>query len=140
MDHFGIGTAIKAQTITYFQLARATGRTMMMVADVKDDDRIIFTNHEEANRVQRLLSHRDCRAVCTVIDPIREFHKLSDLHAARGRTIFDHTWIEQYYLHVIGVANREIDHIEKSLSGDEAKETARQRRENTCWRREGTLK
>lgn len=54
MDSFGIGAALKGAALIYFQASRRTGRTTSLVESLKDGDRVIFTNSNEADRVKRI--------------------------------------------------------------------------------------
>lgn len=99
-DIFGIGVAIKGATMTYFQAARRSGRTVSMVAALKDGDRVWFTDSREADRVHRLCAERGIEVECRVCDP-RDIHKVWERGIAKGRTVFDHSWVERFYLNSI---------------------------------------
>ena len=136
MDHFGIGAAIQGAARIYIQSARHTGRTQSLVDSVKEGDRVIFTDRKEAERVKRLCSERAVKIECLVIDPKRP--DLAYQHgSSKGRTIFDHQWIEEYYLITIDRAMKDIDHIESQLSGDGFPhlETRRKAEEIAKWQR-----
>lgn len=134
MDHFGIGAAIQGAARIYIQSARRSGRTQSLIDSVKDGDRIIFMNRNEADRVKRLCLERDVKIECLVINP-REPGLAYERGSSKGRTIFDHQWIEEYYLLTIGRAMKDIDHIESQLSGDgfPHRETRRKAEEIAKW-------
>jgi hypothetical protein len=116
MDHFGIGAAIRAATMMYAQSARRTGRTTSLIESVKDGDRICFSSHQEARHVKALCADRGVRVECVVVSPSHP-EQLLDLGTAQGRTLMDHSWVEQYYIAAIERAQAEIDQFEARLSG-----------------------
>lgn len=54
----------------------------------------------------------------------------------KGRTIFDHSWVEQYYLQAIERTQQEIDHFERQASGfgDAHRETRWRAEEIAKWK------
>ncbi len=136
MDHFGIGLAIKGMAIAYFHASRATGRTTSLVESVKDGDRIVFIDSNHARRVERLCLDRGVNVECIVVDPKTPEH-VFDMPTSVGRTIFDHCWIEQRYLHVIERTQKEIDTLERESSGygEAHRETKRSAEQLMKWQR-----
>jgi hypothetical protein len=116
MDHFGIGSAIRALVVTYFQFARRSGRTTSLVESVKDGDRILFADRREADRVSSLCTERGVRVECLVIDP-RTPERIFEHSTPTGRSIFDHSWVEQRYLEAVKHTQQEIDNLERKASG-----------------------
>lgn len=116
MDHFGIGAAVQGAARVYFQSARRTGRTTSLVESLKDGDRVVFRSHSEAEHVLHMCKDRGVNVECIVIDP-EDPSKLFERNTSEGRTLFDHTWVEQYYFNVIAKAQRDIDYIERETSG-----------------------
>lgn len=114
MDMFGIGSAVKSMMKIYSVSARHTGRTLSMVENVKNGDRIIFTNAKEANRVKRLIKEKGIDVECIYV-PDYEF--IMEIGTGQGRTILDHSWVEDFYASAIERANKDIDFFEKQLSG-----------------------
>lgn len=135
MDHFGIGTAVEALMRAYQQASRGSGRTTSLVESVKDGDRIVFLSQKEADRVKRLCLERSIQVECIVISP-RELDRLYHRGPSKGRTIFDHTWVEMYYQHKIEVAQREIDELQRQASGfgEADRQTRRKALEVARWR------
>lgn len=135
MDHFGIGAAMRGMALTYFQSARRTGRTTALVESVKDGDRIVFADSREAERVRRLCLERGITVECIVSDP-KTPQRLFERGTSKERTIFDHGWVEQYYLDVLEGHAREIDHLTTQLSGygEAHRETKRCAEERMKWR------
>lgn len=135
MDHFGIGAAVDGAVQIYLQSARRTGRTTSLVESVKEGDRIVFVDSREAERVNRLCLERRVNVDCIVIDP-KYPERLFERGTSQGRTMFDHSWVEQYYLAAISRANSDIDHLEKQASGygEAHRETHRRAEEIAKWR------
>lgn len=134
MDHFGIGSAIAGAVAIYLRSSRGTGRTTSLVESVKDGDRIVFSVASEAKRVQRLCEERGVKVECIVIDP-KSPQRIFERGTSQGRTIFDHSWVEQYYLHAIEDAQKDIDRLERESSGYGAahQETKHRAREVSKW-------
>ena len=134
MDHFGIGAAMRTANLIYNQAARRTGRTTSLIESLKDGDRVVFINRMEADRVQRLCRERGTKVDCIVIDVEAAF-ELAHRAPSKGRTLFDHTWVEQFYLHKIEQAGREIDHLQRETSafGTPHIETRRTAEELSKW-------
>jgi len=134
MDHFGIGAAIHAAAFIYTQSARRTGRTTSLVESVKDGDRIVFSDEREALRVQRLCAERGVQVECRVVNP-KTPDRIFEMGTPQGRTIFDHSWVEQRYMMAIAYTMREIDHLEREASGygEAHRETARKAEEIAKW-------
>ena len=114
MDLFGIGQGVQGAARVYVQSSRGCGRTTAMVESAKDGDRIIFTNKREADRVYRLCKDRGIEVECLVSTPDK--NPLEHMTRA-GRTNFDHSWVEEFYLRGIEDMRREIDYLEQNLSG-----------------------
>ena len=117
MDNFGIGAALKAVANIYFMSARKSGRTTAMIDGLKNGDQVIFSNAQEAYRVQRLCREKGIDVKCISVEP-HKFHAAGKFYNARGRTIFDHSWIEQYYLKTLYAVESEIDWLQKEVSKD----------------------
>ncbi|MGD2065586.1 MAG: hypothetical protein PVI43_00265 [Candidatus Bathyarchaeota archaeon] len=116
MDIFGIAQAMKGMAYTYFQSARRTGRTVAMVEALKEGDRVAFADHVEAKRVQNMCRERGFEIETVVIDP-RQPDKVFERGTAQGRFVFDHSWVEQYYLRAIQQAGEEITYFQNQCSG-----------------------
>lgn len=116
MDLFGIGAGITGAARIYSHSARQTGRTAAMLDAAKDGDRILCLNNKEADRLRRLLRERKLDVEVVVVptkDPSRAF----DRGTPSGRSVFDHSWVEQYYMEAIEQARKDIDHLQTELSG-----------------------
>lgn len=127
----------KGATNVYFQSARRTGRTTSLVDSLKNGDRVVFLSEREGRRVQSLCKERGVEIEVIVNDP-----KSPDRLFGRGsphgdvRTIFDHSWVKQFYLDAIARAQRDVDRFERELSGRGAahRETKRQADEFSRWK------
>lgn len=97
IDQFGIGKSLEIAAMTYTQVARRTGRTTQMVAGLKSGDRVVFSDHREAARVQQLCRQQGLEVRCIVIEPNRP-DTLIEQGRYSGDTIFDHSWLESFYL------------------------------------------
>lgn len=115
MDFFGIGPALIGAMNVYFRAARQTGRTTALLENVKDGDRVVFRNQEEMRAFQRLVAERALDLEC-VVAPIKEQHRLFQRPTPKGRTIFDHTWVEDYYRDHLRFAQERLATLERELS------------------------
>ena len=134
MDHFGIGAAVEGSVRTYNISARRTGRTTSLVESVKDGDRIIFADAKEADRVRRLCLNRGVNVDCISVPPSAP-EKIFERGTPEGRSIFDHSWVEQYYLAALNRAASEIDYFQTQTSGygEAHRETKRRAEEIAKW-------
>lgn len=129
MDHFGIGAALAANARVYFQSARRTGRTLSLVNSLKDGDRVVFTSEREGRRVKKLCAERGVTieiVVCAPCKPERLFSRPSP--SSDARLIFDHIWVEEFYLQTLQCAADDIDKLQKELSGRGAAHRENERR------------
>lgn len=133
MDFFGIGQAMKGVLDVYFRAARGTGRTTRLVASLKDGDRVIFCNHCEAKRVERMVKQRNLNVEIRVRDP-KQIH-MEGLGTAQGRTIFDHSFVEKFHMYNLERSIDVLNTIEKEMSGYDERhyETARRAQELMKW-------
>ena len=116
MDFFGIGHAIKSAAQIYFTTSRATGRTLSLVESVKDGDRIWFSSSKEARRVEALIKERNINVECFACSPVKPY-KIFERGTAQGRSILDHSWVEEFYLNALDKVNNELSQLEKDTSG-----------------------
>jgi len=118
MDHFGIGAAIEGAARVYCHTARRTGRTTALVKSLNTGDRVVFCDAREAERVSRMCREQGTHIEYVVIDPGNvAFNKLTNRARPIGRLIFDHSWVEQFYIHAISRAGREIEFLQQEFSG-----------------------
>jgi hypothetical protein len=140
MDHYGIGHAVAGMVRVYQYTARASGRTTSLVESVKDGDRIVFATPKEARRVERLCKERGVKVECITVPP-SQADLVFNRGPARGRVIFDHGWVEQYYVNAIERAATAIDELERQSSGMGAAhlETLLSARESAKWHQFNTF-
>lgn len=112
-----IGTFLKTNIYTYMLLARQTGRTTLMINRVNDGDQIIFADRKEAERVRNLLKQIGKKVACHTIPPTKA-HFVVEYKYNKGKTFFDHTWIEQYYLDCINRSEQYLDHLQQLIRGE----------------------
>jgi len=117
MDHFGIGLAVQAAARIYFQSACRTGRTTSLVECLKDGDRVVCANPRAAEDLRRRCFMRRLEVDVIVVPPDQAW-RARERKKSVGRTLFDHSWIEQYYLESMKNCAAAIQEIELNLSGD----------------------
>ncbi len=115
-DFFGIGNAIRGAVNIYFRSARQTGRTNALLESLKDGDRVVFIDQQEADRVRRLAKEMDKKIETAVLSP-DNIEGLFDRGPSKGRTIFDHSWVERYYLNHIERAAEKLNYFLKDYTG-----------------------
>jgi hypothetical protein len=135
MDHFGIGAAVKGASEVYFQSARRTGRTAAFVESLKDGDRVGCLGRRNAEELRRRCREHGVDVEVIVLEP-KNAGAIFQRGASMGRTLFDHSWIEQFYREAIEQAARDIDHLQRESSGVGAAhiETKFQAQEMARWR------
>ncbi len=116
-DFYGIGYALLSGMNIYFQGARHSGRTLSLVSSLKEGDRVVFDNEREARRVEQLCKERGITNVSfIVIDPKRP-ERLFERGTSQGRTVFDHSWIERFFVDLHERAMRDLASLEIQASG-----------------------
>jgi hypothetical protein len=135
MDHFGIGVAVKGATEVYFRSGRRTGRTTAFVESLKDGDRIGCLDSRSADELRRRTRERGLQVEVIVLEP-KNAGTIFQRGTSTGRTLFDHSWVEQYYREAIEQAARDIDHLQRESSGASSAhaETKLQAQEMMRWR------
>ena len=123
---------MKGMHRVYFQSARRSGRTTMMLDSLKDGDRVIFNDPRERDRVKRMCRDRKLNVECLVIthnDPSMVFKRPTPV----GRVMFDHQWVEDFYMKAIERAEKDIDFFQRESSGfSEAHRETRRAAEEIC--------
>lgn len=116
MDHFGIGAAIYGAARVYFQSARRTGRTTALLDGLKNGDRVVCATGAEAKHLERQCRERGVQ-VQVITLPTNLAYSIFDRSTPNGRTIFDHGWVERYYMGALENARAELDHLQREASG-----------------------
>lgn len=137
MDHFGIGNAMIGVMETYFRSARRSGRSESLLESVKSGDRIVFLTTKEANTFKRLCQQRSLE-ISVVTIPVNRITAIFDCgERPKGRTLFDHSWLEEFYRQGVHHMVDHIDRVQKESSGRDApahRETQRAKKEASRWR------
>jgi len=135
MDAFGIGSAMRAMVWTYIRSSRRSGRTTTLVESLKDGDRVVCLNGDHGERIYRLCEERGVSIKYVVCDPSR-IDEVFMWPTSPGRTVFDHTWLEEYYQNVIDRAVDKVDYAQEQSSGygEAHLRTKRQAEEMSKWR------
>jgi hypothetical protein len=115
MDFFGISKSVKDCVLDFFLCMRRTGRTTKLVESVRNGDRIGFIKWQEAHRVRQLCLDRGITIECLVVDP-KDPERIFDHPKSEGRTIFDHSLVEEMYYDSIERTKRMIDFFERESS------------------------
>ena len=125
---------MRGLALTYIQSARRPGRTTPLVESGKGGDRIVFADSREAERVRRLCKERGVTVEC-LVRKTKTPERLFERGTSNGRTIFDHSWVERYYLDNLERCANDIDHLEQQLSGcgEAHRETKRRAEELVKW-------
>lgn len=118
MDFFGIGTALKTATNIYFQVARRTGRTTMLLDHLKNGDRVIFLDGKTSAHFEYLLRDKKLKVKCITMNPAHI--DLGRLPPIKGNTIFSHEWVEEYFKYKLDRCIADIDEIQKITSSHKA--------------------
>lgn len=115
MDQFGISTALLAAARIYFQTARDTGRTTRFINSLKDGDRVVFCNPKDMRHFQVHAHQMGRHFECVLASPKR----LAELQLPRRsgqRTVFDHTWLEEYWLAEMEKTSAFVSRFEAEMS------------------------
>ena len=125
MDFFGIGQAIESAATIVFHTSRGTGRTTRLIESLKPGDKVVFNTVEEARHFKRLCKERDIEIETQVV-PVKTPEKIFDRGTPQGRLIFDHGWVEQFYMNSIKKCGDEIRYLQTECGGwGEAHENTR---------------
>jgi hypothetical protein len=116
MDQFGIGSAIKGCAINFFAASRQSGRTTQLIESLKNGDRVVCISSKDAEWLRRRIKEFD-KDIDVISIPTKDAGKIFDHATSKGRTIFDHRWLEQFYIEAIDRLEKEIDYLQRESSG-----------------------
>ena len=116
MDAYGIGAAIEGTAHIYLRSARGSGRTTALVESLKTGDRVVFTESREAERVKWLCRELGVEIETTVVSP-KQPDIIFEQGTPTGRTVFDHSWVEQFYIEGLAKLQRDINYLQREVSG-----------------------
>ena len=119
MDDYGIAAAVRGCFRSVTAAMRATGRTTRMIERYQEGDRIIFATKVEADRVCYVARDlHDKEIDYSVCDPKHPEKVIEGPRGTpKGRVIFDHAWLEQFYDHRIAQMGDEVRHLQDQASG-----------------------
>lgn len=131
MDFFGIGTAMRGITETYFRSARQTGRTAQLIDNLRDGDMVIVISSSHGKDIRDKCMARGKDVKIKTVDP-KHIHL--DFPPVQGRCFFEHTWVEAYYRNAIKHAEVAIDDLQGRLSRAPIPESPMMTRNEALWR------
>ena len=115
MDIFGIENHLQGEVRAYFLRNRRTGRTTKLVATVQSGDRVVCANEAEARHLREELRRVDKVGVQVVV-AAADYPKLLGFSRSEGRTVFDHSWLEDFYTAEIKRSAQNVTELERRLS------------------------
>lgn len=114
LDIYGIGPAVTSAVEIYFSASRRTGRTALLIEQIKNGDLVLFATPTEAARIQRECHSRGIKASCVVLsgrDPHEAFYEA--MRRAPQRVLLDHGWVEEWYRQALRSARDELMSMSK---------------------------
>ncbi|MDP1628819.1 hypothetical protein [Parvibaculum sp.] len=114
IDIYGIGIQIRTLVTTWQNYSRRTGRTAQLVDAARDGDRVICHKPSEAVELERRFRLAGKTVQVCLCDTAE--NPLAKFGTARGRTWFDHGWIETFYGNRLTEAARDIAYLEEAMS------------------------
>lgn len=121
MDLFATEQRALAAMNNLFISARRTGRTSLLVDNVRDGDTVVFTNEREAKRVAEMVKARG-KTIKTLVASPTYLHRLMQGPPARERFVFDHSWLEEAYTNAIHETALALDSISRHMSARESEQ------------------
>lgn len=127
MDEFGISTAVRSMVEVYSATARQTGRTTKLLDGLKDGDRVICLDGREGKRLEGLCRERGLK-VKVLACGVKTVNEPFQAGTSQGRTVFEHTWVEEFFRYRLQEAEEDLSHLQRELSGygEAHRKTARQ--------------
>jgi len=116
MDAFGFGAALRGVAKVYFISARRSGRTTALVESLKDGDKVICRSHMEGNSIKDLCKRRGVEIEICAVNPA-EWANIYQVPPAKRRMVFDHTWVEEFYLQQIEDMGKFFERVQQERSG-----------------------
>lgn len=117
-DFFGIGRTLKAALNMYFLGMARSGRTTKMIMSLKPDDLVVFSTNEMGKFTQRRARDMgvDLQYICVSPGNIGQLSQKMVGRPRPQRLIFDHGFVEQYYIFAVDRAEKDLHEITKSFS------------------------
>lgn len=116
-DFFGIGGAIRGAVEIYFRASRGTGRTIRMIDSLKEGDRVVFLNSDHAKHTVRMAKERGVEIDYIISAVVDAPYDLNRKGTPKGRLIFDHCWVEEFYKKVLERADKDIQFLQDEFGG-----------------------
>lgn len=116
MDDFGITNTLRVAYEMSFRSARHSGRSTRMLENFKEGDRIVVISEQD----KRFLLSRAKEMKKDIDVVVVNSSKLGDvfMHATpTGRTIFDHRWVENFYLQQFEKSAEYLRRLQDETSG-----------------------
>lgn len=130
MDIFGIEPMIRGVMNCLFRSHRGSGRTSNMLKLVEDGDTIVFSNMQEANRIKYILLTMKKDVTTIVCSPKKLDELFNRLYGRNtGKIIFDHEWLEKYYINTFENASSMLSRFQKELD----KPNSMKERQESIW-------
>lgn len=117
MDNFGIGAQAKGALHVAFNAARGTGRTNAILRSLHDGDLVVFKDRRESERVKRAAKEMGVEIQTLVCDPRRLEKIFEGRGTLQGQLVFDHSWLEEYYLIAMEDAYKSIERLREDMGG-----------------------
>ncbi|MBL3825106.1 MULTISPECIES: hypothetical protein [unclassified Marinobacter] len=117
MDNFGIGAQAQGALRVAFTAARGTGRTNAILRSLHDGDLVVFKDRREAGRVEHMAKEMGRQIQTVVCDPRRLDKIFEGRGTLQGQLVFDHSWLEEYYLMAMEDAYKSIERLRQDMSG-----------------------
>ena len=115
MDEYGIGSAAAMGLQLYESASRRSGRTTRMLAMATNDDVIVCRRAKESDRLRRLIKDSGKTTRVVTVEHSSELHRAFPPRA-KGRAIFDHDWVHQFFVEAVRGAEDELKRMADSLS------------------------
>lgn len=117
IDPCQIGPSVQTVLQTYFQLARGTGRTSVLLSALQEGDLIVCLLNSGRDLRTRI---RDEGFTNVKLFTCTADANLSDLHLrmprSSGRILFDHSWLELYFYNLIKGSTDDLVNLSRRLS------------------------
>jgi hypothetical protein len=75
---------------------------------LKDGDRVVCATRGDADHLLLKCRELDLQVEVVLLKP-QSVHEVPQFPPSKGRTLFDHGWVEQYYMRAIEQARMDID-------------------------------
>jgi hypothetical protein len=87
-----------------------------MLDSLKDGDRVVCLEGNEARRLESLCRERGLKVSFKVLNPMRS-SDVFDGGTPEGRTVFEHSWVGQYFRQSLEMAEHHLEKLQRESSG-----------------------